>query len=642
MKWWEMFARSLSETIRLTLSGILILLPTLTFADTLSTRFFSKVAGIEISAPLILIDSGGKCNFLNYKSASPVSVLDSLKENGEINEVIWISFSLSNTSDTKRKIVLESPLSDSLLFLLKYPAGDSLKIAGRNINNSDHQLNTQRRTTEVYIGRKEVVHVILKMVPTLKPIAYDDLFVLVTTEEDFLKESVYAYFKIRKTITIAVIFLSMLLFQLLFIGVQGLYTRRIEYLYYLLYAFSIGMYYLSKYELALNWDIFFTFFPSTNFVRSNILLYIPYFFYYRFARHYCEIEKHEPKLARKIKVAEKGVLMICILLFICIYLNASFAIFQFILFFGLISLLIASVYFIFKVYLLRNILSRILVAGSVLALFTSLVANFATYSKWLYDSLPVTPLELTMIGVIAEMIVFNAGLVIKARLLEREQRIFQEKLHQEAEEKRRLILQNIEERDRIAADLHDDIGATLSSISIYSDSAAQKLRLGDHQRAAKLLEQIGTNARTTMNTMSDIVWAINPVNDDNRHLIAKMESFASTLLQSKGIEFDFNITKVNPSGELPPGARKSIFMIFKEAINNSAKYSGATRVSVELEEDERAWMMNINDNGCGFNPDEVKSGNGLRNIRNRAKESRGIIFIHSDSSGTVVSLKIPK
>ena len=334
--------------------------------------------------------------------------------------------------------------------------------------------------------------------------------------------------------------------------------------------------------------------------------------------------------------------MICILLFICIYLNASFAIFQFILFFGLISLLIASVYFIFKVYLLRNILSRILVAGSVLALFTSLVANFATYSKWLYDSLPVTPLELTMIGVIAEMIVFNAGLVIKARLLEREQRIFQEKLHQEAEEKRRLILQNIEERDRIAADLHDDIGATLSSISIYSDSAAQKLRLGDHQRAAKLLEQIGTNARTTMNTMSDIVWAINPVNDDNRHLIAKMESFASTLLQSKGIEFDFNITKVNPSGELPPGARKSIFMIFKEAINNSTKYSGATRVSVELEEDERAWMMNINDNGCGFNPDEVKSGNGLRNIRNRAKESRGIIFIHSDSSGTVVSLKIPK
>ncbi len=642
MKCWEKFARSLSEIIRLTLSGILIFSSTLTIADTLSTRVLSKVEGIEISASLLLVDSGGKYTFLNYYKASPVSELDSLKENGDIDKVIWISFSISNTSDTLRKLLLEPPLSDTLLFLLKYPAGDSLKIAGRNIYNSSHQINTQRRTTEVYIGGKEEVRVILKIVPTLKPIAIDNLFVIVTTEDDFLKESVYAFFKIRKTITIAVIFLSMLLFQLLFIGVQGLYTRRIEYLYYLLYAFSIGMYYLSKYELALNWDIFFTFFPSINFIRSNILLYIPYFFYYRFARHYCEIEKQDPKLARKIKIAEKGVLLICFLLFLCIYLNATSAIFQFILFFGLVSLLIASVYFIFKVYLLRNILSRILVAGSVLALFTSLIANFSTYSKWLYEFLPVTPLELTMIGVIAEMIVFNAGLVIKARLLEREQRIYQEKLHKEAEEKRRLILHNIEERDRIAADLHDDIGATLSSISIYSDSAAQKLRLGDHQRAVKLLEQIGSNARTTMNTMSDIVWAINPVNDDNRHLIAKMESFASTLLQSKGMEFDFNIAKVNPSGELPPGARKSIFMIFKEAINNSAKYSGATRVRVELEENEQGWKMSINDNGCGFNPDNVKSGNGLRNIRNRAKESRGVIFIHSDSSGTSVSLKIPK
>lgn len=620
---------------------MLIFLPSMLFAGTLPPSVFSEVRGIEIASPMVFIDSAGRYDFTNYHNARLLTS-EAAHERNEIRTVVWLSFSLLNSSDSARSIILDAPLSDTLMFLLKYKSGDSLKISGRNIYNPNHQITAQRRTTEIFIGGRDTVHIIVKMVPGLRAIAVNDLYITVTTAEDFLKEAVYEIYKIRNTITMTVIFLSMLLFQLLFIGLQGLFTRRIEYLYYLLYVFSIGFYYLSKYEFALNWHLFFTFFPSVSLIRSNLLLYIPYLFYYRFARHYCEIEKHDRSLYRRIKVAEKGVLIFCALLLLCIYFKIPPVVFQFILFFGLVALLISSVYFIYKVYLLKNLLSRILAAGSIIALVTSLIANFSTYSEWLYFVLPVKPLELTMIGVIAEMIVFNAGLVIKAQMLEREQRIFQEKLNREAEEKRMLILHNINERDRIAADLHDDIGATLSSISIYSDSAAQKMRLGDHQRAAKLLEQIGTNARSTMNIMNDIVWAINPANDDNHHLIAKMESFASTLLQSKGIAFDFDYSKVNPSGDLPPVVRKSVFLIFKEAVNNSVKYSGATRVTVELQEDPTEWTLRILDNGSGFDPENVISGNGLRNIRTRANESRGILILKSGNTGTSILLKIPK
>ena len=191
-------------------------------------------------------------------------------------------------------------------------------------------------------------------------------------------------------------------------------------------------------------------------------------------------------------------------------------------------------------------------------------------------------------------------------------------------------------RNNIASDLHDDIGSTLNSISIYSEVAKQQAG-----KEIPALDLIGVNSRKIIESMSDIVWTINPENDSFEKIIVRMRSFAYQLFKAKKVEYTFEVDEKLNSITLPMQVRKNFYLVFKEAITNLIKYSGANRVSILLKEEDKNIILNIRDNGIGIPVNAETQGNGLMNMKRRAEEIHAKLNIHSaNGEGTGIELML--
>lgn len=192
-------------------------------------------------------------------------------------------------------------------------------------------------------------------------------------------------------------------------------------------------------------------------------------------------------------------------------------------------------------------------------------------------------------------------------------------------------------RNQIAADLHDEVGSNLNSIAIFVEVLRKKAPI----EMLPILEKIIENSRESVSLMQDTVWTINPKNDSVAKLFERMNSFASQVLSSKDIAFEFmvdaNPAKINFSME----QRKNIYLIFKEAINNAVKHADATKVNIHISAVRDQMEMRIADNGRGFDTRQTHQGNGLFNFQERADEAGISLKIESELNvGTTISLKV--
>jgi two-component sensor histidine kinase len=191
-------------------------------------------------------------------------------------------------------------------------------------------------------------------------------------------------------------------------------------------------------------------------------------------------------------------------------------------------------------------------------------------------------------------------------------------------------------RNNIASDLHDDIGSTLNSISVYSEVAKQQAG-----KEIPALEMIGANSRKIIESMSDIVWTINPENDSFEKIIARMRSFAHQLLKTKKIEYTFEVDEKLNKLVLPMQVRKNFYLVFKEAVTNIVKYSQAWRVSILLRGKDKIITLRIRDNGRGIPVNAQTQGNGLLNMSRRAAEIKAeLSIISNDGGGTEIELML--
>jgi signal transduction histidine kinase len=195
-------------------------------------------------------------------------------------------------------------------------------------------------------------------------------------------------------------------------------------------------------------------------------------------------------------------------------------------------------------------------------------------------------------------------------------------------------------RNKIARDLHDDIGSALGSISFYSETAIKNLHAQKTGEASSILQKMGSTSREMIENMHDIVWTVNPSNDDVNKLIERIHSFAKDVCSSNHIKLLFDVSKLHLQKNLSMDVRKNIYLILKEAIYNSVKYSSATELSIRLATENGKHILEISDNGIGFDPTEIKtSGNGLKNLHSRAHEIKGEISITS-TKGLGTSIKL--
>jgi signal transduction histidine kinase/ligand-binding sensor domain-containing protein len=198
-------------------------------------------------------------------------------------------------------------------------------------------------------------------------------------------------------------------------------------------------------------------------------------------------------------------------------------------------------------------------------------------------------------------------------------------------------------RERIARDLHDEIGSTLSSVSLYS-SVAQKKVADKAPEANELLGRISESTTQVLESINDIVWAVNADNDDMDHLVKRMHDYAVRMAETRECALRFDHDPALRSVQLDMSARKNLYLIFKEAVNNAVKYSGSRELRVSLKRERSELVMRIGDDGKGFDqlaePSTGGGGNGLPNMRKRAAELGATFGITSAAGkGTTVELR---
>jgi signal transduction histidine kinase/ligand-binding sensor domain-containing protein len=194
-------------------------------------------------------------------------------------------------------------------------------------------------------------------------------------------------------------------------------------------------------------------------------------------------------------------------------------------------------------------------------------------------------------------------------------------------------------RNRIATDLHDEIGSNLSNISIFSNVAQQ---ISDSEKNVSLLKKISEYSQASQESMSDIVWMINPDNDCFENIMTQMRRYAAEIFEAINCSFDISFDEKLNGIKLNMEERKNLYLIYKEAINNLAKYSGCSEVSIELKLTRGMINMVMKDNGKGFDLDAVSKGNGVTNMRKRAEMLKGRLNIRtSPGHGTEIELNFP-
>jgi len=203
-------------------------------------------------------------------------------------------------------------------------------------------------------------------------------------------------------------------------------------------------------------------------------------------------------------------------------------------------------------------------------------------------------------------------------------------------------------RARISTDLHDDIGASLSQIAILAEVARQRMR---HDRpanapepaAAEPLERIAETSRGLVDSMSDIVWAINPEVDSLADLVHRMRRFVEDTLGAGDIDVTFRAPESKVDLKLGADLRREIFLILKESVTNIAKHARATRVAIDFENSGRRLWLRISDNGQGFDPAEATDGHGVASMRRRVAALGGRLTIDSaQGRGTTITLDVER
>jgi signal transduction histidine kinase len=195
-------------------------------------------------------------------------------------------------------------------------------------------------------------------------------------------------------------------------------------------------------------------------------------------------------------------------------------------------------------------------------------------------------------------------------------------------------------RLRIASDLHDDVGSNLASIALLSDLVDRSLGAADVPEQRRRIRQIQGAARSTVDSLRDIIWLVDPKSDHLEDLVDRIQDLATGLVSAERVL----VRRESGQGGRPLGLdrARNTLLVFKEALNNALKHGLEDSVAVEIAVDRRRLVFSVADGGPGFDPQAPSAGYGLSNMRRRAVEAAAELTISSRPGGaTVVRFELP-
>jgi signal transduction histidine kinase len=436
------------------------------------------------------------------------------------------------------------------------------------------------------------------------------------------------------------LFQGFLLCQLLYVFLQWLIIRRKEYLYYFFYLAVTGLYFLSKQESFFGIDLLFSRWPLLKVYLGKTLLIVPYFLYFRFVRCFLDMRVNYPALNKWVIRMENFLLAYMVFDLGLIVISFNRRLQTEIYFFILFTVFIVAAGFMVYLFRRRQTLIYYIISGSLFVATGHILGILFSYLQFVrHLDLGVTDILIwSQVGIVLEILCFTAGLSYKSEAAEKEKIKSQEKLIEQlkANELLQSRMQHI--RNKIAQDLHDDIGSTLSSISILSGLALEERNSG---QALETMSEIKDSSIMLMERMDDIVWSINPRNDSLENLLVRVKHFATTLFEAREINYTIRIQENIHEVKLPSDYRQHIYLVLKEAINNLVKYAKATRADILIGFDRKVLELSVKDDGCGFDTSGQSTGNGIPGMRRRAELMNAELDIRSvPGGGTEMNLTV--
>jgi len=552
-------------------------------------------------------------------------------------EAFWFSFSLHNASSHPDTLFLSSEMGDWVTVYQVMDDGSTvMSQGGLFLNKSIHRDYFDQIVIPVILPANQSVKFYVRLRNEIeKHFQFTDIDLFSKKELHASMEEFYR----DNTLTsiLQILFLGFVLWQVIYMSFQWFMNKRQkEYLYYVLYTLFIGAYYYLKYAFftRLFWPT--EYYHWIGYFAQSALLILPYFLYMRFVRYFIDTGTRFPVIDKLLKRMEWFILAYAVTDLILLNFRKGL---PFELTTAVIGVMFVMILFM-GIYLFRrrDMLINFLVAGALVAAIGSTISmTLSIIQNWYpLDFEVIMP---SQVALALEMCFFTAGLGYKARMNEQEKIKSQKQLIVQLEANQKLHDRMQQIRNKIAQDLHDDVGATLSTILLYTNAAKHKAASLPAHENAHFLSKIGESATQMIDEMSDIVWAINSQNDSSESIFTRMHSFAAPLLSANDIEFSFQVDDTVKQELFVMDRRKNLYLIFKEAINNAVKYSSCTRIDVSLTRGHDVIEMTIRDNGKGFDLDAVKRGNGLSNFGHRARDMNGSLILETNAgAGTVVKV----
>lgn len=514
---------------------------------------------------------------------------------GYSNATAWIKIDIENQSNARWLLELGNPsMNDIWVYLFQnqqlisqFRAGDNHPFSSYSISDRNPIFDLQLLHNQSYT-----------------------IFIAGKTTEDLnfpltLCESKKLYEHLANRNLLWGFYFGFILLIVLYNVFLWLTTHDKTYLYYILYVASFGLFQFSLYGFGFQYvwsNSAFNEYAHSFFVGCSVTFLV------LFSIHFLDLFKEIPN-SKKIFQIVGFVWVIVFPLMVFTFNHRSVFILMIISAVGLFFQYYFSIKLLRKgnravrFYLLATVAMSVAILIILLKTILNIPGDF--YLK---------------LGSMIEMVLFSAALGDKYRQIELD-RIRQQRI-----------------RDEISANLHDDLAASLSSLTMFSELNRRKA-MKVSAEYTEIFKNISEKSREILNMVRENVWEMNPRNDASEEWLDRMVKFAKEILEAKQIDLDLNISDEIQRAIIPIDQRRDLFFFFKECINNAAKYSEANLVKVQLSKQNNFLKLMIQDNGKGFEISHLNSGNGLINLKNRAEKLNGKYNIESRfGEGTTISL----
>ncbi|HMR42260.1 MAG TPA: 7TM diverse intracellular signaling domain-containing protein [Saprospiraceae bacterium] len=423
-------------------------------------------------------------------------------------------------------------------------------------------------------------------------------------------------------------------FVILFLLAMLLYLQNKDkaFLWYAVYLFSI------MFIAWRNFELLYTPFYSSLYIlkwrttkfAQNVLLFIAYV---QFVRYFVGVRQQDLKLDNLLKTFNK-VFLIALPVELLLQVLSMHWSYVFYWWFRAAGVLF-SFALLFWLGRLKSPMVKFVIAGSLCLLIWDVIS-------WAFPA-DITS-DVSMIGVMLDVFCFSTGLAVRERMLRDNHDRLQKNLIEEMQRTQQLQLEKEQtlthERDRIASEMHDDLGSGLTTLRFLSLTAIEnEADAGKKTRITKIAEK----ASDIMENMADIIWAMNSRNDTLDNFCYYMRGYAADFLEDHKIKSRIRIPDDIPFVKLDGSKRRNLLLAVKEILNNVVKHAKTSEVEIVIRFDEQL-HISIKDNGIGFsgeqNGEKIFGGNGLKNISKRITEIHGSVHF-VQNHGTEVCIAVP-